>query len=56
MVNNLTNINKTKYHFSPSLTKHKKTTTLEIQVMSYDMHTNVAELYRLMGSQPSSSW
>jgi hypothetical protein len=27
--------------------------TFEIQVMAWDRHTNVAELYQLLGSQPS---
>jgi hypothetical protein len=56
MVNNSTNINKTNNHLSPSLTKYKKhdNLTMDILVMSWDRHKNVARLNRLLGSQLSS--
>jgi hypothetical protein len=54
IVNNSTNINKTNYHHLPSLTEHKKTMTygIEIQSLACDRHKNVADLNKLMGSQP----
>jgi hypothetical protein len=50
MVNNFTNINKIiTSHLSPSLTEHRKRpqhTTLKIQVLAWDRHTNVVVLNR----------
>ena len=56
MVNNSTNINKTNNHLSPSLTKYKKhdNLTMDILVLFWDRHKNVARLNRLLGSQLSS--
>jgi hypothetical protein len=62
MVNNSTNFNKKNNHLSPQISEHKKKDynnehmTLEIQVLAWDMHKNVATLHRLIGSLPSSSW
>ena len=54
MVNKFTNINKT--IISHLATEHQKRpghVTLEIKVLAWDRHKNVAGLYRLVGSQPS---
>ena len=53
MVNNFTNINKKNNH----LIEHKKRSwhmMLEIQILAWDRHKNVAEWNLLMGSQLSS--
>jgi len=53
MVSNFTNINKTSNHLSPSLTEHKKRPwhmTLEIHVLVWDRHKNVAGLNWLMAN------
>jgi hypothetical protein len=53
MVNNSTNINKTNNHLSHCLTEHKKNPqhlTLEIKVLAWDSHRNVARLNLSMGS------
>jgi hypothetical protein len=52
MANHSTNINKTNNHLSSYRTEHKKT-TLEIYGQAWDRITNMAELNRLMGWQPS---
>jgi len=55
IVNNFTNINKTKYHISSQLIEYKNSPrhmTLNILVLAWDRHTNVAELNRLMRCQP----
>jgi len=48
MFNNFTNINKMNNHLSPQLTEYKKDhdifMTLEIHVLAWDRHKNVAEL------------
>jgi len=57
MVNNSTNINKTNDHLSTELIEHKNEgqqhMMLEIQVLAWDRHKDVAGLNRLMGSHPS---
>ena len=56
VVNNSTNINKTNNNLSHKIIEHKERQrhmTLEIQVVSMNKHMNVAELIRLMGTQPS---
>jgi hypothetical protein len=53
MLNNSTNINKVNIHPSPQLIEFKKRPrhmTLEIQVLDWDMHKNVAGLSQLIGS------
>ena len=54
MVNYSSNINKTNKHFSALRHEHKKPTTydVEIHVLDWDRHKDVAGLYRLIGSQP----
>jgi len=53
MVNNSININKTSAitsnHWTPKTPQHM---TLEIQVIAWNMHKNVAGLNLVMGSQP----
>jgi hypothetical protein len=52
VVNNSTKINKTNNHLSPSLTEQTKKgpqhMTVEIQVLAWDRHKNVAGLNQLM--------
>ena len=58
MVNNSTNINKTNNHlsFQNNWTQKRPThMTLEIQVLTWERHTNVTGLNWLMRSQPSPS-
>ena len=50
---NITNINKLNNHISSLLTEHWTHEILEIQILAWDRHTNVAGVNRLMGSNPS---
>ena len=55
MLNKSTNVNKTNNHLSSQLIEHKKDhghMTLEIQILAWDKHKNVAGLNLIMGSQP----
>ena len=52
MVNNSTNINKKNNHLSPQIIEHKKGPrhmALDIQVLGWDGHINVAALNRWIG-------
>ena len=52
MVNNYTNSNQANNHTSPQTHKILRHTILEIQLLAWDRHKNMAELNRQMGSQP----
>lgn len=58
MVNKSTNVNKTNNYFLPQITEHKKSLrqiSMEIQVLAWGRHNNVAGLNWIAGSLSSTS-
>jgi len=62
MVKNFTNMNQsekspfTSTHLSLIKKRPRHNMTLKIEVLAWDRHTDMAGLYRFMGSKPYRSW